>query len=162
MTILDPMQPDSASLSDSNLNAATFETAAHASRLGAHPIPGGGIRFRVWTTTAERVEVRVDGQTFPMQALGNGFFETELPVGVGSRYLFLLDGVPRPDPYARFLPDGVHGEAEVVNVEGHEWVNTSWRGLRLQDCVFYELHVGTFTPEGTYRAAQERLPSTLR
>ncbi|UQN05356.1 malto-oligosyltrehalose trehalohydrolase [Deinococcus sp. QL22] len=158
MTTSDQTQPNSAPNSDSNLNAHLPETAAHASRLGAHPVPGGGTRFRVWTTTAQQVEVRVDGQIYPMPAQGNGFFETELPVGADSRYIFLLDGVPRPDPYAQFLPDGVHGEAEVVNVEEHEWVNTNWRGLKLEDCVFYELHVGTFTPEGTYRAAQERLP----
>ncbi|GAA5513365.1 malto-oligosyltrehalose trehalohydrolase [Deinococcus carri] len=130
-----------------------------ATRLGAHLLPdGGGTRFRVWTTTAREVGVRVDGADHPMPAQGDGIFELILPVGAGARYLFLLDGVPIPDPYARFLPDGVHGEAEVVDLHAYTWQNTEWRGLPLGECAFYELHVGTFTPEGTYRAAMERLP----
>ncbi|EYB68803.1 malto-oligosyltrehalose trehalohydrolase [Deinococcus phoenicis] len=130
-----------------------------ATRLGAHLLPGGsGTRFRVWTTTAREVGVRVNGVVYPMPALGDGFFELVVPVQVGARYLFLLDGVPTPDPYARFLPDGVHGEAEVVDPHAYEWQNTGWRGLPLSDCVFYELHVGTFTLEGTYRAALGKLP----
>ncbi|GMA16802.1 malto-oligosyltrehalose trehalohydrolase [Deinococcus metallilatus] len=135
------------------------ESDALATRLGAHLLPdGSGTRFRVWTTTAQDVGVRVNGEVHPMQALGNGIFELVLPVHAGARYLFLLDGVPTPDPYARFLPNGVHGEAEVVDLHAYEWQNTAWRGLPLAECVFYELHVGTFTPEGTYRAALEKLP----
>ncbi|MEF2279050.1 malto-oligosyltrehalose trehalohydrolase [Deinococcus sp. YIM 134068] len=128
-------------------------------RLGAHVLPDrSGTRFRVWSTLAREVAVRVDGTDHPMNALGGGTFETVLPVGVGTRYKFVLDGLALPDPYARFLPDGVHGEAEVVDLGTFAWENTSWRGLPLNECVFYELHVGTFTPQGTYRAAMERLP----
>ncbi|WP_216318689.1 malto-oligosyltrehalose trehalohydrolase [Deinococcus aestuarii] len=127
--------------------------------LGAHLLPGGsGTRFRVWTTTAREVAVRVNGEDHPMQPLGSGMFETVLPVGAGTHYKFVLDGQAWPDPYARFLPGGVHGEAEVVDLNAYGWKNTEWRGLPLGECVFYELHVGTFTPEGTYRAAMERLP----
>ena len=138
-----------------------------ATRLGAHPLPdgsedgkelGGGIRFRTWTTEAKEVGVRIDGKVFPMEAQGDGVFEVILNVPVGTKYFFVLDGVARPDPYARFMPDGVHGEAEVVDMHAYQWQNTAWRGLALRDCIFYEVHVGTFTPEGTYRAAQERLP----
>ncbi|PNY80486.1 malto-oligosyltrehalose trehalohydrolase [Deinococcus koreensis] len=133
--------------------------AALTGRLGAQPLPdGSGTRFRVWTTTAAVVHVRVDGETHPMTDLGEGFFEVTLPVRPGARYLFLLDGAARPDPYARFLPNGVHGEAEVIDLSAYQWQHPDWRGLALADCVFYELHLGTFTPEGTYRAAQEKLP----
>lgn len=133
-----------------------------ATRLGAHLLPGGsGTRFRVWTTTAREVAARVNGGDHPMQSLGDGLFETVLPVGAGARYKFVLDGQAWPDPYARFLPDGVHGEAEVVDLNAYGWKNTGWRGLPLGGCVFYELHVGTFTPEGTYRAAMERLPDLV-
>jgi len=130
-----------------------------APRLGAELLPGGaGTRFRVWTTTAQEVGVRMDGNDLPLTALGDGLFELVVPVGAGTRYLFVLDGAPWPDPYARFLPNGVHGEAEVVDPGAYRWQNTGWRGLPLSECVFYELHVGTFTPEGTYRAALEKLP----
>ncbi|THF85905.1 malto-oligosyltrehalose trehalohydrolase [Deinococcus sp. KSM4-11] len=130
-----------------------------STRLGAQLLPdGAGTRFRVWSTTATLVHVRVDGAVHAMTALGHGTFETVLPVGAGARYIFILDGMDRPDPYARFLPDGVHGEAEVIDFDHYRWQDTTWRGIALADCVFYELHVGTFTPEGTYRAAQERLP----
>ncbi|SEJ88132.1 maltooligosyl trehalose hydrolase [Deinococcus reticulitermitis] len=127
-------------------------------RLGAQPLPEGGTRFRLWTTRTSDVAVRVNGEAHAMSPQGGGLFELDLPVGAGARYLFLLGGVPTPDPYARFLPDGVHGEAEVTDLGAFEWKNTAWRGLPLAECVFYELHVGTFTPEGTYRAARERLP----
>ena len=115
-------------------------------------------RFRVWSTRAREVAVRIGGEDHPMTPQGGGVYEACLPVPVGTRYLFVLDGVPTPDPYARFLPDGVHGEAEVTDLGAYTWGHADWPGLALEDCVFYELHVGTFTPEGTYRAAAARLP----
>ncbi|MFK7602471.1 malto-oligosyltrehalose trehalohydrolase [Deinococcus sp. SM5_A1] len=132
---------------------------APETRLGAHLLPGGEqTRYRVWSTTARQVEVRVNGTLHPMTALGDCFFEAVLPVGAGARYLFVLDGQEVPDPYARFLPDGVHGEAEVDHPDAYTWKNTGWNGIALDECIFYELHVGTFTSEGTYQAAQEKLP----
>ncbi len=134
-------------------------TDALALRLGAHLLSDGtGTRFRLWTTTATTVAVQVDGTQYPMASQGGGLYEAVLPVKEGARYKFVLDGSLWPDPYARFLPDGVHGEAEVTDLSRYQWQHTDWSGLALSDCVFYELHVGTFTPEGTYRAAQERLP----
>lgn len=139
--------------------APTSDSGKLASSLGAHPLPdGSGTRFRVWTTQAKLVQVRVDGAVSPMTPQGGGVFEVVLPVKAGARYLFLLDGEVRPDPYARFLPDGGHGEAEVMDLAAYAWQHPAWRGLELAECIFYELHVGTFTPEGTYRAAQEKLP----
>lgn len=135
------------------------ESDALATRLGAHPLPdGSGVRFRVWATTTNEVGVRIDGVTYPMQAQGGGIYEVVLPVQPGTRYLFVLGGKAWPDPYARFLPDGVHAEAEVVNLNDFAWQNTAWRGLTLDQCIFYELHIGTFTPQGTYKAAQQKLP----
>ena len=97
-------------------------------RLGAQLLPGGGTCFRVWTTTAREVGVRAGGADHPLTPLGNGLFETVLPVGPGTRYKFVLDGQAWPDPYARFLPDGVHGEAEVVDPDAYTWQNADWRG----------------------------------
>lgn len=149
----------SISSSGPSLEALSRVTSPH---LGAEPLPGGaGTRFRTWATTAQEVAVRVGGTDHPMRALGGGLFELTLPVGPGTRYRFVLDGQALPDPYALFLPDGVHGDAEVVDLGAYRWQHTEWRGLPLSGCVFYELHVGTFTPEGTYRAATERLPELV-
>lgn len=146
-------------MSLSSASVSPQESDAPAGRLGAHLLPdGSGTRFRVWSTRAQEVGVRVSGEDHPMPTLGDGIFETVLPVGAGARYLFLLDGVPTPDPYARFLPDGVHGEAEVMDLHTYTWHHPGWRGMPLAECVFYELHVGTFTQEGTYRAAMDKLP----
>ena len=117
-----------------------------------------GCTFRAWSTTANDLGVCVDGVTTAMHPVGNGLFETVLPAPEGSRYHFVLGGVATPDPYARFLPEGLHADAEVVGPDRYPWKNVDWKGMPLHECVFYELHVGTFTPEGTYASAAERLP----
>jgi maltooligosyltrehalose trehalohydrolase len=77
----------------------------------------------------------------------------------GNRYGYRIDGRgPLPDPVSRSQPDGVHGLSEVVDPNAFRWRDASWRGVSLADLVIYELHVGTFTPEGTFDAAAARLP----
>ncbi len=78
---------------------------------------------------------------------------------VGDRYAYILDGSrPIPDPVSRFLPEGVHGPTEIVDPTLYAWSDEGWRGLPLEDYVIYELHIGTFTPEGTFDSAVEKLP----
>ena len=137
---------------------------AAVGELGAFVVDGG-VRFRVWCTRAERVSVVlyaeaqgepriVDEQ--PLVALGGGVFAQTLAVAAGALYKFRLDDEVYPDPYARFLPYGVHGPAEVM---ASARAGASGRERRpLSQCVIYELHVGTFTPEGSYAAATEKLP----
>ena len=127
-----------------------------APHLGALPVPEGTC-FRLWSSRTQEAAVEVDGQTHPMTPLGDGVFEATLPVGTGARYRFLLDKEALPDPYARFLPDGVHGLAEVVDLAAYDWQHPA-APRPLSQSVIYELHLGTFTPEGTLRAAQEKLP----
>ena len=116
-----------------------------------------GTTFRVWATAAERVTVRlfaagVDER--PLARAGGGIFEaTFRDVGPGALYKLALDDRELPDPYARFLPSGVHGPAEVAAT----FASPALPRVALDRLVVYELHVGTFTPEGTYRAASERL-----
>ena len=118
----------------------------------------GGVRFRAISPTAGQMEVVVDGASHPLTKTGDATFETFVPdVQAGARYHLLKDGTEMPDPASRFQPEGVHGPSEVINPHAYEWHDESWRGVAQQDLVFYELHVGTFTPEGTYRAAQEKL-----
>ncbi|WP_424949321.1 malto-oligosyltrehalose trehalohydrolase [Deinococcus sp.] len=138
-----------------SLNSPPEQVAT--ARLGATVGPEG-TTFRVWSTRASELGLCLNGELTPMQALGDGLFETVQLAPAGSRYHFVLDGIDTPDPYARFLPDGLHGEAEVIGPDTYAWKHTDWKGLALHECVFYELHIGTFTPGGTYAAAQERLP----
>ncbi len=119
----------------------------------------GGVRFRVVSPTAERLEVALeDGSVYSMTKTGDATFETLVPdVKAGTRYHLLKDGAELPDPASRFQPEGVHGPSEVIDPHAYSWQDTNWQGVPHEQLVFYELHVGTFTPEGSYRAAQEKL-----
>jgi malto-oligosyltrehalose trehalohydrolase len=132
----------------------------------AHDMPFGaaltsdGVRFAIWAPSAEGAQVEVDGRRVPMQRGAQGFFHCfDADAVPGSRYAFRFDGVDLavPDPAARFNPDGVHEPSEVLDASAYEWRDSGWRGRPLRDAVIYELHVGTFTPQGTYAAAAERL-----
>ncbi len=118
-----------------------------------------GVRFSLWAPRLERVAVRVRGRDRELARSGDGWWSADvLGAGEGDRYLFVLpDGRVLPDPASRRQPDGVHGASRVWDGRRHAWRNRA-RGQRLEELVFYELHVGTFTPEGTLDAAAARLP----
>lgn len=120
----------------------------------------GGVRFRVVSPTAtEMVVVLEDGSRYPLEKADAVTFETLVPdAQSGTRYRIEKDGTPMPDPASRFQPGGVHGPSEVIDPQAYSWSDEGWQGVPLSKLIFYELHVGTFTPEGTYRAAQEKLP----
>jgi maltooligosyltrehalose trehalohydrolase len=129
-------------------------------RIWAHgpSFEAGGIRFRLWAPGQRRVGlVLEDASEFvPMERRADGFFEAYVD-GAGALYRFALDDGQRvPDPAARFQPQGVHGPSEAIDPDGFEW-NDAWTGLPWEDAVLYELHVGAFTPEGTFDAAAEKL-----
>jgi maltooligosyltrehalose trehalohydrolase len=127
--------------------------------LGAVSLAGGRCRFRVWAPRARRVEVRLCGSRLvPLAAGEQGWFEAEVEgVAPGSRYVYVLDGErERADPASRFQPEGVHGPSEVVD-RGFAWSDADWQGILLESCIFYELHVGTFTAEGTFAAVIPQL-----
>ncbi len=131
--------------------------------LGARPGPEGGTAFRVWAPLAESVAVKVVGpepRTFAMERGGEDIFEAVVPgVSAGADYFYLIDGErERPDPVSRFQPRGVHGPSRVVDPGAFRWTDADWRGIPLKDYVIYELHAGTFTPEGTFEAAIAKLP----
>ena len=135
--------------------------SAPAGPLGAAAAGGGRTRFIVWAPHARTVDVHLVAprdRVVPMAAVGRGYYEALVEgVAPGARYLFRLDGArERPDPASRLQPDGVHGSSEVVAGE-FPWTDAAWRGVRLADYVLYELHLGTFTREGTCDAAVERL-----
>jgi maltooligosyltrehalose trehalohydrolase len=131
---------------------------------GVSGLGDDSVRWRVWAPRARRVElVLIDGdkrRAIPMSAEEHGFFtRTEPRIPKGQRYAYRLDGGPeRPDPASLWQPDGVHRPSAVVRPERFSWSDHAWQGFQRQDLVFYELHVGTFTPEGTFEAIIPRLP----
>jgi maltooligosyltrehalose trehalohydrolase len=117
------------------------------------------VRFRFWAPAQSRVSVMIDGQTHEMDQLDDGWHQHVAHGGrAGLRYSYILeDGTQVPDPASRFQPDDAHGASEVVDPRGYAWTDADWRGRAWEECVIYELHIGTFTPAGTFRAAIERL-----
>jgi maltooligosyltrehalose trehalohydrolase len=138
-------------------------------RLGAAPLPDGGVRFVVWAPLAEKVEV-VDAAGEVLGELTRhprGYHAGEVAdAGPGTRYRYRLhrqddgDGqaepIDRSDPASRWQPDGLHGPS-AVDDPAFDWTDASWRNRPLREHVLYELHVGTFTPAGTFDAIVDRL-----
>jgi len=127
--------------------------------LGAN-VQAGHTVFRVWAPQAQSLVARVLGRgDFPLQRDENGVFAATLDARAGDRYFYIVDGGrPLPDPVSRFLPEGVHGPTEIVDPSTFAWTDHTWRGLDLRDYILYELHVGTFTPAGTFEGVIEKLP----
>jgi maltooligosyltrehalose trehalohydrolase len=135
---------------------------AHAMPFGA-ALHGHGTAFRLWAPGVAHVDLVLDGSDATarrMQVGDDGWHELVVPEArAGTRYAFRLpDGLVVPDPASRANPDGVHAPSMVVDPLGYDWKDTDWRGRPWSTAVIYELHVGTFTPEGTYAAAAQRLP----
>jgi maltooligosyltrehalose trehalohydrolase len=143
--------------------------------IGAEP-GEAGTHFRVWAPAHEALAVALlepsagdmpdalvveRRETVPLHAEVGGYFSGLVPgVAPGDLYFFALDdGSLSPDPASRFQPVGPFGPSEVVDPSAFKWTDDGWRGLAPHEHVIYELHVGTFTPEGTWSAAQARLPS---
>ncbi|GIW54065.1 MAG: malto-oligosyltrehalose trehalohydrolase [Nitrospiraceae bacterium] len=125
--------------------------------LGARLLSPDRVHFRVWAPRAKAVAVRLigrDSRPIPLEPRELGYFEaTVAGAGDGDRYRYVLnDEQERPDPASRFQPDGVHGPSAVVDPGAFRWTDQGWRGLTKDQLVIYELHVGTFTREGTFPA----------
>ena len=120
--------------------------------LGAFPTPGGNTRFRVWAPRARELALARGGAQARMEDEGFGVFRADLPAGAGSDYAYLVDGVTLPDPCSRWQPEGLRGPSRVLDPGAFAWTDDGWRAPTLRDTVLYELHVGTFTPEGTFEA----------
>ena len=126
---------------------------------GATVIPGNGVQFNVWAPCAKRVRVRLtsDGVTSERELArrDGGVFESLITeASVGSEYGYLLDETDKalPDPVSRWQPDGVHGLSRVVDPNAFRWSDQEWRGVAMRDLAIYEIHVGTFTRDGTFTA----------
>jgi malto-oligosyltrehalose trehalohydrolase len=117
-----------------------------------------GVTFRLWAPAAHRVELMLD-HAHPMQARGDGWYETKISgARAGTLYKFRIDGeLEVPDPASHFQPQDVAGPSEVIDHSQFAWQASNWRGRPWEDTAFLELHVGTFTSGGNFRAAIERL-----
>jgi maltooligosyltrehalose trehalohydrolase len=121
-------------------------------------VSAGKTEFRVWAPNARQVTLRLHGRgDFRMQR-DSDYFSCSFPAPPGDRYSYLVNGsdLAVPDPVSRLLPEGVHGPTEIVDPE-FPWSDEGWRGLELRDYLIYEMHTGTFTREGTFDAAIEKL-----
>ena len=128
-----------------------------------------GCRFRVWAPEKETMGLRLlpglkgsahsaPGRDLAMNKDDWGYFSVDVPgVTAGARYGYVVDGNFYPDPCSSFQPEGVYGASEVVDHGAFEWTDTDWRGRPFAEQVFYEVHVGTFTPEGSFEAMIPRL-----
>ena len=128
-----------------------------AACFGPRLDPQGGVTFRLWAPAAQRVDLVLD-DIRPMEARAEGWFELTIPqAGPGTRYRFRIDNdLTVPDPASRFQPEDVHGPSEVIDPH-YEWHAQEWRGRPWSEAAILELHVGAFTPVGTFRAAIEKL-----
>jgi maltooligosyltrehalose trehalohydrolase len=138
----------------------------HARRLSAGvEVSGERAHARVWAPACRSLEVVLEPngassrRTVPLNKEADGFFEGSIDARAGDRYWFRLNGTTlRPDPASRFQPDGPHGPSEIVDPAAFSWTDSKWNGIGADGQVVYELHIGTFTRDGTWRAALEQLP----
>jgi len=133
---------------------------------GAKVLADGSVRFSVWAPNAERLAVRVlSGDAageYELERVTPTTYEGVVHGVVGADYKYVVFGPEDrrelPDPVSRCQPEGVHGPSRVVDPESFEWTDGDWRGIAMADYIIYELHIGTFTPTGTFEAAIADLP----
>jgi maltooligosyltrehalose trehalohydrolase len=145
----------------------------HSMPFGAECQDDGSVRFRLWAPAASQIDLCLeDSVTLPLERRDQGWFELVTDAaGPGSRYKFRVFSSQIgnaqignsqiaqevPDPVSRFQPQDVHGPSEVINSDAFDWQDSAWRGRRWEEAVLYELHVGAFTPSGTFSGVAERL-----
>src|ERR1700747_1388032 len=115
--------------------------------------------FAVWAPKPETVRLDVDGEVFPMTRGRDGWWRATVDATPTARYGYLLDDDPKvlPDPRSPRQPDGVHGRSQLWEPAAHAWTDSDWTGRSAQGAVIYELHIGTFTTDGTFDSAIEKL-----
>ncbi len=134
--------------------------------VGAEVTPTG-VHFRVWAPNSRNVSVQLisSGETkvIALESEPDGYFSGLVTEArAGTLYKFQLDSGAFPDPASRFQPEGPHGSSQIIDPSTFLWTDSQWRGVTREGQVIYEMHIGTFTPEGTWAAAMEQLPELAR
>jgi maltooligosyltrehalose trehalohydrolase len=133
--------------------------------LGVNFTPNGESRVLVWAPKAKEVALTLPGQnlTLPLEPEAYGYWSTHTyQLEPGDQYQVVVDGKQaRPDPASLSQPQGVHGPSEAYCLTDFKWTDSNWRNIPLEDYILYELHTGTFTPEGTFAALEEKLDYLL-
>ncbi|HEX2458041.1 MAG TPA: malto-oligosyltrehalose trehalohydrolase [Vicinamibacterales bacterium] len=147
----------------------TTETMRRRLSAGVELLKGGRASVRVWAPACHRVDIVFDTpgrtlRTTPLDAEDDGYFSgVVIGVTAGDLYRFRLDGDRlRPDPASRYQPDGPHGPSAIVDPDAFVWTDSAWPGIGPVGHVIYEMHIGTFTPQGTWAAAARELPEIAR
>jgi len=136
--------------------------------VGADVQPDRAAHFRVWAPAPRELSLiverpRGEATEVALESEGSGYYSAFVPdVRPGDRYWYRLDGHQLPDPASRFQPDGPFGASMIVDPARFTWTDEAWTGPRLEGQVLYEMHIGTFTQEGTWRSAIARLPHLVR
>lgn len=134
-------------------------------RIGSHYLGNGQCAFTVWAPQLTQVAVHLvepKEQIIPLQPMEQGYWQGQVEAEPGSLYYYQLDSeTDRPDPASHSQPQGVHGPSQVVDHDRFTWSDQNWKSLPLGEWAIYELHVGTFTPEGTFEAIIPRISELL-
>jgi maltooligosyltrehalose trehalohydrolase len=138
--------------------------------IGAEPIGPDQTHFRVWAPKTQHVDLVLEEnaakdsqQTFHALEPGEGgYFSGSVNTGAGTRYWFRVNNNLYPDPASRFQPDGPHGASCIVDPARFRWTDSHWPGVTLKGQIIYEMHIGTFTNEGTWHAAAQQLDELAR
>ena len=138
--------------------------------IGAELVGENQTHFRVWAPKAREVDVVLENPSegkpklCPLTAEPGGYFSAAASASAGTRYRFRVNGAENfyPDPASRFQPNGPHGSSCIVDSRKFRWSDADWPGLKLKGQIFYEMHIGTFTSAGTWRAAAEQLAELSR
>ncbi len=133
-------------------------SAARLQRLGAVPYDDDTVELTVWAPNVDTVEVHAADGVHPLERGADGLHGGRFPGRAGDHYLLALDGAETyPDPCSRYQPHGVRGPSQVVDSGAFEWADSGRQGVALDELVLYELHVGTFSEEGTFEGVIPRL-----
>ncbi len=132
--------------------------------FGTEVVGTGQTTFRVWAPEAPSLQLELcdSGTLLDMQSVSNGCYELTADAPAGARYRYILpNGLRVPDPASRFQPEDTDGPSMVIDPRSYSWQDLPWKGRPWEEAVLYELHIGTFTPEGTFRAAIAKLDHLL-
>jgi maltooligosyltrehalose trehalohydrolase len=130
--------------------------------LGTEYLGNNRCRFRVWSPFTKDIKVKIfpSGQIFQLVKEDEQYWSGEFDnIPPGTKYMFRInDGMEKPDPMSNFQPEDVHSASQVVDHSSYRWGDSNWEPIPLEDYILYELHIGTFTPEGTFESAVSKIP----